>query len=48
MMTRNTTSSTFILFLEVIVLFLALSPAANCFSLDDRLQLKKLTEDFVS
>ena len=43
MMARNTTFS--ILFLQVIVL--VLSPTANCLSLNDRSQLKKLTKDFV-
>ena len=47
MMTRNRTSSTLIISLQVIVLVLVLSPTANCFSLDDRAQLKQLTEEFV-
>ena len=40
-----TTSSAFILFLQVAVL--VLSPTANCLSLDDRAQLKQLTGEFV-
>ena len=46
-MTRNTISSTLIISLQVIILILVLSPTANCLSLDDRAQLKQITEEFV-
>ena len=47
MIARNkTTLSTLIIFLKI-VLVLGLSPIANCLSLQDRAQLKQLTEDFV-
>ena len=48
-MSPNTTLSyrSFSSFLQVIVLVLVLSPTANCLSLDDRAQLKQLTDEFV-
>ena len=45
MVPRNRTSSTLIISLQLIVL--VLSPKGNCLSLDDRTQLKQLTEEFV-
>ena len=48
-MARISAKSALVLFLQVTVLILVLSPTANCLSLDDREQLKQqLTEEFVS
>ena len=47
-MARIATTSAIIILLQVsAVLVLALSPATNGLSLDDRLQLKQLSEDNV-
>ena len=48
MMARIPAKSALVLFLQVTVSVLVLSPmTANCLSLDDRAQLKQLTEEFV-
>ena len=48
-MARIQATSALVLFLQVIVSVLVLSPmTANCLSLDDRAQLKQLTDEFVS
>ena len=46
-MARISAKSALVLFLQVTVLILVLSPTANCLSLDDRAQLKQITEEFV-
>ena len=46
-MARIPATSALVLFLQVTVLILVLSPTANCLSLDDRAQLKQLTDEFV-